>query len=268
MTNDVATRPFGTGLASADMKSMAERAQQSAQTGQRGGAPNGSSYMNFSGKRGVYTIGEKKRPIQVDELWIVDVSSFEDGWVCWKGGKPAANRMANIYSGAPVQQPNFDEFGPFDSNRGEGWSQAKGWVCKSLDTDEQGYFKVNSVSGVSEMASLVEEVSIRMGSGRPAYPVIGYDIEEFEAQGYKNFKPIFKIEGWLDIPQLSIIAGEEEYDLDDLFAEADAGEPEGAVEETPKTATKRKAAAEPEPEEVEPTPETTAPSRRRRRAAK
>src|SRR6056297_2603863 len=153
MGNEVAN-PFGGSVTMNNREEMAKKAAESAQNSTRAGAPGDSDYMNFSGKRGLYTIGQDKRRVKNDELWLLNIGSFEDGWVCWKGGKPASTRMYNIYTGVPVSAPGDDELGPFDPNKGEGWFKAKGWVAKSIDNDQQGYFKNNSISGVAEMADL------------------------------------------------------------------------------------------------------------------
>lgn len=262
MANEVAkTNPFGTALAMKDREDMAKRMAESSSTGARGGAPDGSDYMNFSGKRGMYTIGQDKRKVDNEELWLLNIMSFEDGYVCWKGGKPAATRMANIFGpGHPVAAPDPDEGGPFDVGRGEGWSQAKGWVSKSLDNDQQGYFKINSVSGVGEMADMVKEVAQRMAVGQPAWPVFSYDMEEFESQGYKNFKPIFKVYGWIGDEQVQELGENPDADIDDLIGKAAV---DGMIGD--KGAEKKEAAEEAAPEEKADAEKADGGSTRRRR---
>lgn len=217
MANDNVPAPvFGGKVDVSDLKSLAQKAKAAADNNPRGGgAPGGSDYMNFSGKSGRYTIGKEKRPIQPDERWVVDVTSFEEGWVCWKNRKPEATRMSNIYTGVPVAQPDPEERGPFDFNKGEGWHQAKAMVLKSCDNDQQGYFKNNSVSGVGEMADLMEAFSERAAAGQPCWPVVCLDIEEFDAQGFTNYKPVFDIQGWLSTEQLTELA--EGADIDELL---------------------------------------------------
>lgn len=210
-----------------DMQSLAQKAQQAASNNPRGGAPNGSDYMNFSGKRGILQIGQDKRQVNSDELWVVDVTSFEEGWVCWKGGQPAANRLSNIYTGVPVPQPDFNEFGPFDTNRGDGWFQAKAMVMKSLDNDQQGYFKINSVSGVSEMADLFGKFSQKAAAGLPAWPVVSVSSEPFTSNGFQNYKPIFNVQAWLSDEQLQSLATGD-VDLDEIL---DGGGEAPAIEE-------------------------------------
>lgn len=233
-TGTAVAHVFGGKVNIADMQALASKAQESAQNNPRGGAPNGSDYMNFSGKRGIYTIGKDKRRIEEDEVWIVDVTSFEEGWVCWKGGQSPSSRMANIYNGVPIAQPDPDELGPFDSNKGDGWYQAKAWVMKSIDHDQQGYFKINSVSGVSAMAEVMGEFAERAAAGLAAWPVMTLDIEEFESQGFKNFKPVFNIMGWLDNAQLAALA-EGTADIDELLdSDDDVPAIEDKKEEAPK----------------------------------
>ncbi len=228
MSNDVAP-VFGGKVDIADMKSLAAKAQESAQNNPRGGAPNGSDYMNFSGKRGIFTIGQDKRRIEDDEVWVVDVTSFEEGWVCWKGGQSPSSRMSNIYTGVPVDQPDPEELGPFDRAKGDGWYQGKAMVLKSCDENQQGYFKINSVSGVSAMAELIGKFSERAQAGLPCWPVITLGIEEFESQGFKNFKPVFDVLAWLDNDQLAALA--DGTDIQDLI--------DGDEEEAPKVEDKK-----------------------------
>tara|TARA_R110000803_G_scaffold23766_2_gene58026 strand:+ start:1931 stop:2677 length:747 start_codon:yes stop_codon:yes gene_type:complete len=214
------TNPFGSSAILGNREEMAKRAAASAATvPSAGGAPDGSDFLSFSGKRGLYTVGKDKRQIQPDELWLLNVASFEDGWVCWKGGKPIAKRTYNIYTGTPVERPASDELGPFDDK--SGWSACKCWVSKSIDNDQQGFFEVTSISGVSEMASMIEEVSRRMAVGLPCWPLFHYDMKEFSAQGHKNFKPDFKVYGWLDDDAVGKVA-DPSADVDELI-KASAG---------------------------------------------
>lgn len=233
---------FGGKVNIEDMKALAAKAQEAAQNNPRGGAPGGSDYMNFSGKQGRFTIGQEKREIQPDEMWVVDITSFEEGWVCWKNGQSPASRMANIYNGVPVAQPNPDELGPFDSGRGDGWFQAKAMILKSIDEDQQGYFKINSTSGVSVFAELIGEFSQRAAQGEPCWPVIGLDKEQFESQGFKNFKPKFIIYGWLNNEQMEALAEGE--DINDLLEQDVDGakQVEDKTEEKPAARRRRRRA--------------------------
>lgn len=229
MSNEVSTSVFGGKIDVSDMKSLAAKAQTAAQNNnpRGGGAPNGSDYLNFSGKRGLFTIGQDKRRVEDDERWVVDITSFEAGYVCWKNRKPEATRLSNVYTGVPVQEPDPEERGPFDHNKGEGWHNAMALVLRSVDNDQQGYFKNNSISGVGEIADLMELFSERAAQGQPCWPLIRLVPEEFDAQGFTNFKPTFEIEAWLDNDQLQQLA--EGVDID-VILEGGQPTPVDAIE--------------------------------------
>lgn len=224
MANDVQKTVFGGAVRVLDTAAMAEKVAQSAQRDQKGGAPDGSKFMNFSGKKGVMTLGTgtEARQVQPDEMWVVNIASFEDGWICWKGGSPAAKRMANIFTGVPVSTPDFNEFGPFDEKKGEGWQSAKAFVLKSLDyDDDQGYFSISSVSGNAAVADLLTEISGRLAAGMAAWPVIQCQKQSFTSKGFTNDKPVFVILGWLDDEGLAAISvPDAEVDIDALMIDA------------------------------------------------
>ncbi len=200
---------------------LAQALGESAAKDPRGASADGSDYMNFSGKGGRYEVGQKKEDVDPDEAWVVDVSRFEDGWICWKENRPVATRLYPL--GQEVPSPDTNEHGPF-TREGDGWYQAKSMILRSIDTGQQVYFKINSVSGVSEFASLQKAVVARLRTGQPAWPVVNLRKEKFSAKGYTNWKPIISIDGWLAEPQLAklseLIEGEEDFDLADLYAEA------------------------------------------------
>lgn len=249
--NETAVTPFGKGPVSLrNSQQLAEGLKAAAAKDPRGGAPDGSTYLNFSGKRGVYEFGPDKEDIDSDEVWLVNVASFEEGWKCWKGGQPRASRMSSVYAEA-VPDPDFEEHGPFDANRGEGWFQAKALVLKSVDEDNrQAYFANNSKSGVSSIARLQDDIAERLMAGLPYWPLVQLGREKFKAQGYDNSKPVFNTYGWLDDAAVQELAANPDADADDLIAasekrasgngkaveKAPDDAPTGATKEEPKQA--------------------------------
>jgi hypothetical protein len=248
MANEVEkTGVFGNRAAMVNTEALKEAMQQSSQADPRGAAADGSDYMNFSGKRGVYEIGKEKRDTTEDELWLVNVPAFEDGWICWKGGRVMANRLVPL--GQPIPSVDQEEHGPFPKD-GDGWYQAKSMTIRSIDSGQQCYFKINSVSGVSVFASLQKEITARLMAGQPYWPVISLGRESFTAQGYKNSKPIIKVDGWLSdeqvINQLPLIFEDEdaEIDLEEMYAAANGAvalphDGETEVEEAPTKVARR-----------------------------
>ncbi len=214
---------FGGKVGMLGVDKLKEALADSASKDPRGAAADGSDYMNFSGKRGVYEIGTEKRDTTPDELWLVNVPAFEDGWVCWKDNRSVANRLYPL--GTPVPGVDTTEHGPFTKD-GDGWFQAKSLTARSIDTGQQVYFKINSVSGVSVFASLQKEITDRLRTGQPYWPVIGFGKEKFQARGYTNFKPTITVDGWLNDEQVmeklpKVFEDEAaEIDLEALYKEA------------------------------------------------
>ena len=207
---------------------------QSQQT--QGDLPDGGVYVSFSGKLGKYSIGQESADADPNEVWLVNVMSFEAGWICWKGGNPLAKRVASVF-GEPVQTPDFNEHGPFNTNNGEGWSNMTAFMMRSLDKGVQGYFSVSSKSGLREFGKLQGEIARRLEEGLPCWPVIQLDKESFTAKGFKNFKPVLHVAGWLGMRQLrELMAMTDQKEIaaavDDLIAAAEEDEANGVMDTT------------------------------------
>lgn len=251
MANEI-TPLFGGSSVELTGAKIASKLQESAGLDPRGGVGD-SVYLNFSGKIGRYSIGTAGRDTDEDEWWVVNIASFEDGHVCWKGGRPAAARMANIFTDPPVATPSPEELGPFSRSDGEGWYQAKSVTLRSVHTGEQGYFRINSKSGVSVVAELQRAIVERAEAGMSCWPVITLGVASFTAQGKKNFKPVITPICWLD-------------DDDIVALGVDGADPDSAVEyiETAMENTTRrssKVSAQPDGDE----PGAPSPRRERRR---
>lgn len=224
MSNEIVNSPFGKPVALANAQAMADALSNSAAQGQIGSAPDGSVYLNFTGKRGVYEFGKDKADLDDSEVWLVNIASFEEGFVCWKGGKTIATRMANIYSGQHIAAPAHDEMGPFNTQQGEGWFPAKSMVIKSVEEDDrQGYWKINSKSGVAVFADLQAQVAERLRAGRACWPLVRLGKEKFEAQGQKNYKPKLDVYGWLSQDAVTELAGDPDADIDALVRQSEGG---------------------------------------------
>ena len=237
MTNEVTKPVFGGNVAMPSSANLAAALKQSASKNPRSGPGEGTDYLNFSGKRGLYSYGADQTPLEGGREFIPNIAAFEDGWVCWKGGRPVATRLSNMMDGG-APSPDFDEFAPFDAGNGEGWFAAKSMMLKDVGNGQQFYFKINSVSGVSAIAALIDMIADRAGRGEAAWPVITLDMEQFTAKGHKNFKPRFDVSGWLDDENVAKVF-EEGSDLDDLLAASEVTEAE-PVDEAP-TRRRRKA---------------------------
>jgi hypothetical protein len=246
MANEVVEKKsvFGGNVTMLNPDKLAAALGESAAKDPRGAAADGSDYMNFSGKGGRYEIGIEKVDADPEELWVIDISRFEDGWICWKENRPAATRLYPL--GENVPTPDMNEHGPFTRD-GDGWYQAKSLTARSVDSGQQVYFKNNSVSGVSEFAQLQKAVVARLRTGQPAWPVVSFRKEKFTSKGFNNWKPILAVDGWLNETQLAKLAEfiedeDSQFDLADLY-EASMS-PNGGTEEIESDAAEENVAAE------------------------
>jgi hypothetical protein len=197
MSNEIA--PFGGGkVALMDDKALLEQMQEDADFGARSGDV---SYMSFSGKKGRYEIGVDKRAPDDDEPFLVAVPLFKTGYICWRGGKPISKRMAGMRE-PKIVQPDPDELGPFDRD-GDGWFAARSIGARSLANGEEIEFTINSKSGVAVMADLHRDILERLSAGEDPWPVVTFSMEEFEAKGYKNYKPIINVVKWLPTEEIT-----------------------------------------------------------------
>ena len=223
-------------IALKNAKSMVNALKGAAAEGAGTDLPDGGVYVSFSGKMGRYSIGQDKQDANPDEIWLVNVLSFEAGWICWKGGSPAAKRMQSIFEG-PAPTPDFSEHGPFNVQAGEGWHSMKAFMMRSLDRGMQGYFSTNTKSAVREFAKLEGEIARRLEEQLPCWPVIQLHKEQFTAKSQKNYKPILTVVGWLGIAQVNHLATLGSNDeiaeaIDDLLNEAAEDERNGVPDLT------------------------------------
>lgn len=187
-------------------------------TASEGGVNTDVQYMSFSGKKGIYSIGQEKREPTEGELFLVDANGFELGWMCWKGGKPVAKRMANV-RGTAIPEPDLNEFGPFDDRRGEGWSRARAISVKSLYTGEQCYFSTSSKTGVSAMASLQKTIVGQLQSGQNPWPVVEFGADDVKINDFDVPIPVIEVDRWLSNANVQDLADGKS--LDELDVSSD-----------------------------------------------
>lgn len=186
----------------------------------QGALPENNFYVNFSGKNGklTRTVSEDgkyvKKDLDVDLSYLASPQHFTHGWICWKGKKPVGRYKASIFEPHP-ELVNPEEHGPFDTNRGEGWQKSTGMMFRCLNEGWTGHFDVSSASGTSEMGRLKDAMATQIENDLPYWPVFNIGVEEFEAQGFTNYKPVFEVAGWLTDAAVEEAAKAE--DEDELF---------------------------------------------------
>lgn len=226
--------------------------RRSADEGQTGGGT-GVDFLSFSGKRGTYSLGRDKDDVDPDQVFILEPLAAVEGWTCWKNGKPAKKHQWSIYdTSKAVAYADLEDLGPYNENVGEGWQQMMGIGLVDADDPQRSIlFTITNVSGRNVFSDLQNEVADQMENGDPYIPLVAFDMEEFEAHGQKNFKPVINVQAWVTREEVAAYF-EGDFDIDDLMdgkcvpaGEAEAEPEEAAEDEAPKTRTRarrRKAA--------------------------
>ena len=243
----------GGGKVAVSKEARAAALMESAEAGGSGGGD--TIYLTFSGQGANYAgwkIGRDKKKPDADAVYIVDPDSSTEGWTCWKGGSPVAKHEWSVFERKTmaVSQAQLEDHGPYAD--GDGWQFMMG--ISMFDVDEPGQkitFSTTSKSGRNALGDMTKEIAERIIADDPEVPVIQLTSEMFEAQGKKNGKPGFDIEGWVTPAEVfAFLEAGDDGDLEDLLA--------GGYEATSH-------AEEPEVEEEQ--EEAPAPKRRRRKAS-
>tara|TARA_R110000822_G_scaffold38746_2_gene107113 strand:- start:1618 stop:2313 length:696 start_codon:yes stop_codon:yes gene_type:complete len=176
----------------------------------------GAQYLSFSGKTGIYALGQEKGEIDPDAMYLFEPMSLLAGWICWKNSKPVGRTEWSFYSGNPVKASELEDHGPYDE--GDGWKELLGFGCLALDgTKAEIKFSSNAVSAKNSITDLIEKVKVRSKAKEPALPVFSFGKEKFEAQGKWNFKPTLPVEAWVT-REASALFFEGTFSMDDLLA--------------------------------------------------
>jgi hypothetical protein len=155
-----------------------------------------TQYLSFSGKTGLYALGKNRDDMDPASVYLVEPMSFTDGWICWKGGRPADRVEWSYFDpSSAVFEADLVDHGPYKTATGEGWSVLRGFGCMST-AGEQIKFSSNAISARNAISDLLNEIKDRSARKEPPIPLIRFDREQFEAQGTKNWKPVFLVEAW------------------------------------------------------------------------
>lgn len=183
-------------LSNADM--AAALADSNADNGTGSGGD--MNFLSFSGKTGNYALGRDKVGMDPDDIYLLDIRTIMEGWLCWKSNKPVGRVEWSVYmrDDQAVKEADLEDHGPYRSAMGEGWQRVMGFGVLPTDGDNTPIkFTASSVSGRNAIAALNKEIQVRLDANEPATPLISFESEEFVAQDQKNFKPKFVIDAWV-----------------------------------------------------------------------
>jgi hypothetical protein len=187
---------------------MADALQDTVAESQTGSQ--GLTYLNFSGKKGVYSLGRDKDDVDPEAIFALEPQSVVRGWQCWKGSKPIDKVEWSVFGGKAVGEEELTDHSPYKTQLGEGWKKMVGFGV--IATDRSGMqikFTTDSVSGRNAVSGLLDELAKRARSGTDhIVPLMSFDREEFKAQEQTNFKPKFVVHTWATREQIAaLLAG-------------------------------------------------------------
>lgn len=218
-------------------KEAAGALRRTAGEGQTGGGD--KTFLSFSGKNGVYSLGRDKDDVDPDAVFMIEPLAAIEGWTCWKGGRPAKKHEWSVYdSSRAVRYAELEDMGPYNERMGEGWQQMMGiGMIDPLDPSNQILFTTTSKSGRNVFSDLNNDIARQMEGGDPSIPLVSFDVSEFEAHGQKNYKPVISVHAWVTREDVEAFIADESASLDDLIAGdiEPVKEEEEVQEEAPKT---------------------------------
>ena len=196
-------------------------------------------YLKMS-KAGEWVYGAEETEVSADSAFIIDPSSYAQGFVAWDDGE-LINEVMAAAGQTPVTLADLP-----DLPVGCKWDPQVAFALKGVEGAEDGLqmlYKVSSRGGKQAVSELLSKIIERGKGGETALcPVVLLDNSSYKHKKYgKIFTPVLSVDEWMDIPE----PGEPE--------------PKTVVEPEPKTV------VEPEPKTVvEPEP-TVQPRKRRSR---
>lgn len=169
-----------------------------------GGVTNaGITFLDFSGKLGVYKFGRDKEDVDENRMFLVEPAAALEGWVCWKDGEAVSKHkwLATDAYQRPeivVRERDLKDMGPYRKNSGDGWKKMRGIGLMELtDMTTSIEYTTTAVSAINGLLDLLDEAAERLPKGEPSLPIIWLGRTEFTAQGSTNWKPVFNVEMWV-----------------------------------------------------------------------
>jgi len=204
-------------------------------------------------KIGEWVYGAEETEVAEDSVFVVEPSSYAQGYVAWDDGELIDEQMAAAGQ-PPIVVADLPAL-----PAGVRWDSQVAFALKGIEGGDKGVqllYKVSSRGGKTAIAELLAEIIARGKAGNADLcPVVILERSSYKHKKYgKIFTPVLRIDEWLDVEDAAENAEPE--------PEAKEDE-EPATEDKPKRS-RRGRAAEPEAKEAE-EPEPAKRTRRSRR---
>lgn len=215
-------------------------------------------YLKMS-KGGNWIFGAEDTEVNNNSAFVVDPSSYAQGYVAWADGELLGEFMA-VAGKQPITLADLPPLKVTVDDEGDpvNWKPQKAFALKGIEGEEEGtqlLYKTSSKGGLKAISGLLAAIIERGKAGSADLcPVVMLDSDSYKHKIKKYgtiYTPVLTVDEWMGMP-----TGEEE--------EEEAPEP-AKVEK--KSRKKKAAKPEPEPEveeDDEPEQEAPAPATRTR----
>ena len=133
----------------------------------------GNLFLNFSGKKGAYSLGRQKDDMDPEEPIVVMTESHQRGWVFWRSNKIVKRHRWSVGAKGIAEEDLEDLEAKKDM---DGWKAERAFLCKSLEDGKQIEFSTSTLSAVNAVADLIAATSVQIKSGADEiYPIVGFD---------------------------------------------------------------------------------------------
>jgi len=161
-------------------------------------------YLKFDGRSGVMNVhdGDKESRFPDNVELVFNLLGSKQGYICWKGGQPI-DQFEQTFFETLVPVTTMTDHSPYEDEERDGWQQQYQLFFKDLAKNTQYVLRLVSKSGLRQVDTFIRTIheQAAVHDFTKQTPVVTISAAPFLAQQRKNYKPVFKIERWLDNPK-------------------------------------------------------------------
>jgi hypothetical protein len=156
--------------------------------------PGSKPFLRLEKGTGIWVYGPRSTEVEENSLWAINPTTFEIGWVAWRGGKPVGKKMR------PILQPNI--LASELPDVGAEWQENVQFDLQCVygeDVDTVVTYTSNSGGG-REAFSDTMTAFLKQAETDPEriVPVVEMKSEWYMHAEYgRIYKPVFEVKKWM-----------------------------------------------------------------------
>jgi hypothetical protein len=160
----------------------------------------GASYMKMT-KFGEWVHGREDLEVQEGSTWAIHPQRFAKGFVAWKDGQIAGEKMAFVLSEPVVLSSDLPEVGAT-------WKTQMAMQLLCMSGEDKGtpvLWKASSAGANKAYDAIFNKILVKAQAGElKVMPVVELETEHYKHKDFgKIYNPILKVVDWLEIPSES-----------------------------------------------------------------